>query len=326
MLLSPLSLSLVLRRQRLIEDTLLHRSSFDTSFYPAISAPSFAPSSRIAQVQAANPVSTSLFTPPTASLPTATAPGVKRTRAGNIAPASLAGEDDASRAPAPKTGRSIRGVPGGGGGGSRERTLNGGGAGGGAGGAGQPPATRRSTRLSANATSSAMAPSRSQTSATGRITSTSSNGVAGARDKKRSKAGAGPSVLSDSTGTLSDGAGVSPPYPPSSSPGPASPGASTAPLPSISSTLPPPPAVDAATLAARAEAETYVLSLLRSFAKAEVAASRFDQQGVLEALGGLSQEQGRTERAMRMMGRARFERGEYGLVRLAFLFLSCASR
>jgi hypothetical protein len=37
----------------------------------------------------------------------------------------------------------------------------------------------------------------------------------------------------------------------------------------------------------------------------------------------LVQEQGRTGRAMRMVGRARFERGEYGLVRSSlFLFPS----
>ncbi|GAA5861650.1 hypothetical protein JCM8547_000694 [Rhodosporidiobolus lusitaniae] len=306
-------------------------SSFDTSFLPsAPTALSFAPSSRLLNHNHNHnnsaPSSTSLFTPPTASsLPTATAPGVKRTRAGNIAPASIVADGDdllgpaaaavGARAPAGR--RPVRGVPEG----SKARSTSSSANSNGINGGGGAPATRRSSRLSANATSSAMAPSRSsQSSQNGAVRT---NGTSSStRDKKRSKAGAGPSVLSDSTtstttslSTTASDTGLSPPtngngYAASSSPGPSSP----------HTTLPALPApVDPSVLAARFEAEDYVLHLLRQFGKAEVGLARFEGGSVVEAVAGLGGEQRGTARAWRGVGRARFERGEYAAAEKAFL-------
>ncbi|GAA6029494.1 hypothetical protein JCM8097_003707 [Rhodosporidiobolus ruineniae] len=280
-------------------------SSFETSFYP--SQPfSFAPSTTSIPPNRLNGNSGSLFTPPAASLPAATAPGVKRTRAGNIAPASSAAAagdaDETTSTRQPNGRRSVRGVPGGADSKSRSTSQNG--------TTGGPAPTRRSSRLS-NATSAAMAPSRSQSSATGRsLTAISTNGTTTARDKKRSKAGAGPSVLSDSTSTVGSNDALSPV--PSTSPGPASPPTSFSALGAG------PAAPDAATLSARADAFDYVLSALRCFAKAEVAAFGYDGKGVIEALSGLPTEQSRTARALRVIGRAQFEAGEYEKAEKAF--------
>ncbi|GAA5822615.1 hypothetical protein JCM11251_004317 [Rhodosporidiobolus azoricus] len=287
-------------------------SSFDTSFYPSAVQPlSFGSTVASHRNGGSAPISTSLFTPPIpATLPTATAPGVKRTRAGNIAPAStaaangMAGEEDAlSTRPTAGVRRPVRGVPEG----KTRSTSNGSTA------PGAP--TRRSSRLSQNAASSGMAPSRSQSS-NGGGRGITANGGGGARDKKRSKAGAGPSVLSDSTSTIgsTDGRAVSP-----SSSSPSSPGGTYP--PAISSILPPPTSTtqpDPSTLAARQEAEDYVVSLLRNFAKAEASLSRFEKRGVVEALSGLGAEQARTARAVRMLGRASFEAGEYEKAEKAF--------
>ncbi|BGP13674.1 anaphase-promoting complex subunit cdc27 [Rhodosporidiobolus nylandii] len=282
-------------------------SSFDTSIYPTTSqpfllAPSAASLRAAASAASQNaPSSSSLFTPP-APLPTATAPGVKRTRAGNIAPASMAAEDDSGR----------------------------GGGGGGGGVNGAAPGTRRSSRLSASASanaasSAAMAPSRSSSSATGR--GTVNGGGGGARDKKRSKAGAGPSVLSDSTSTTTTVSDALSPVS-SSSPGPSSPATSSTAHhhhPSISSLLAPAPAADPALTAARQEAEEYVLLLLRGFGGAEARASRFEMRECLEALAGLPGEQRGTARAVRGVARARFERGEYEEAAKAFSTLRTLS-
>ncbi|GAA6023855.1 hypothetical protein JCM10207_005396 [Rhodosporidiobolus poonsookiae] len=286
-------------------------SSFDASFYPTQPL-SFGPP-RHPNPALSNP-SGSLFTPPAAALPTATAPGVKRTRAGNVAPASMSLEDDSS-APAPARApangrRPIRAAPGE----NKSRATS-------ASAASGAPGTRRSSRLSAHATSAAMAPSRSQSSASGRTGGTTATG---ARDKKRTKAGAGPSVLSDSTSTVGSDA-LSPVS--SSSPGPSSPPAATVALTgSTGSTASGAPSLSAlaalaptpADLAARNEAEAYVLSVLRAFAHAEAALSGYDAERALEALAGLPGEQARQARAMRAVGRARFERGEYEKAEKAF--------
>lgn len=289
-----------LRDRRSRDLTLFHtsiRSSFDASFYPT--APlSFAPSN--AAIPPASRQATSaagsLFTPPAGSLPAATAPGVKRTRAGTIAPASVSTaappvEDDAARPGR----RIVRGE-----GKSRRGDAASASSTGVAGPA--APATRRSSRLSGHAAAAAaaaggvaMAVSRSQTSATGRGAGAGAAG-GGARDKKRNKGGAGPSVLSDAG---------SEPISHSSSPAPSSPangnGSATAAM------------VDPV---ARDEAQDYVLRVLRSFARAAVAAARYECKGAIEALAELPVEQMRTWRALVMLAKTHYEMLNYAQVRL----------
>ncbi|GAA5990103.1 hypothetical protein JCM11641_007068 [Rhodosporidiobolus odoratus] len=284
-------------------------SSFDTSFYPAPQTLTFSTAgagmtnlSRLPSNGVSASSAGSLFTPPAPSaLPTATAPGVKRTRAGNIAPASMAADDDHSSSAvttrAPVGRRTLRGVPDGKSSRSSSSTV----AAQGQNGQAPPPPTRRSSRLSANAASSAaMAPSRSSTSANGG--GGGSKNASTARDKKRSKASAGPSVLSDSTSTTAT----------SSSPGPSSP-------PSTTTTAAPAPAPDSALVLAKQEAEEYVLVTLRGFAKIEVALSGFEGKEVVEGLvAKMGKEQAASARALRGVARARVEAGEYEEAAKAF--------
>ncbi|GAA5933128.1 anaphase promoting complex subunit CDC27 [Sporobolomyces koalae] len=268
-------------------------SSLDTSFYPSaplFSAPITSQSNRAGPASTV-PASSSLFTPPAAvSLPTATAPGVKRTRAGNVAPASSAGAlaQDETGVPGGRVKRVVRGVPGE----PKPRrgaaTL--------ATGDGAP--TRRSSRLSRDAGSSQgssqpMTTSRSQTSTSG--TNAGVLRSANNRDKKRSKANVGPSVLSD--------AGSEPRSPPSrsSSPAPSSPGCSNA-VTSSFANLPE---------TVRADAEAYVTSILRGFAQASVALSRYENSKVIQALVSLPVDQQRSVKCLVLSGRAHFEALDY---------------
>ncbi|GAA5878306.1 hypothetical protein JCM1840_002375 [Sporobolomyces johnsonii] len=282
-----------------ITESSIDEASFDTSFYPT--APLFS-APMTANLASQPPRTNSLFTPPAPpALPTATAPGVKRTRAGNIAPASTAAgsADDDTTQRAANGRRVVRGVP------ADGKTRRGD-----ASATATAPATRRSSRLSrdtgsstgaAAAASVGMTLSRSQTSANGR------NAVAStaARDKKRSKANAGPSVLSDAGSDA-----LSPPPPShSSSPAPSSPGASAQQQPpSIASALDP----------ARQEAEDYVSGVLRCFARAEVARARYEGAKCLEALGGLPVEQQRTARCLIGVAKAHFEMLNYDKAEKAF--------
>ncbi|GAA5951706.1 hypothetical protein JCM3765_003089 [Sporobolomyces pararoseus] len=279
-----------------VTETSIDDQSFDTSFYP--SAPLFsAPLNSQLARNSALPPSSSLFTPPTTSnLPTATAPGVKRTRGGNVAPASTsisAGNQDEEAGPAGARGkRVVRGVPGE----SKSRR-----------GATvapvEPPATRRSSRLSrdtgsSNGTASVgMAVSRSQTSVNGGNVSVPKS--ANSRDKKRSKANAGPSVLSD--------AGSDPRSPPShsSSPVPSSPGGTN-------------PTFATLTDAARQEAEDYVTLVLRGFGGAAVAQSKYENFRVVGSLATLPIEQQRSARCLIMLARAHSESLNYEKAEKAF--------
>ncbi|CEQ43033.1 SPOSA6832_04921 [Sporobolomyces salmonicolor] len=283
-----------------ITESSIDEASFDTSFYP--SAPLFsAPMTANFASQASR--TNSLFTPPAPpTLPTATAPGVKRTRAGNIAPASTAAAsaDDDTTQRAAHGRRVVRGVPGDG------KTRRGD-----ASATATAPATRRSSRLSRDTGSSTgaasaaasvgMTLSRSQTSANGRNAPAST----AARDKKRSKANAGPSVLSDAGSDA-----LSPPPPShSSSPAPSSPGASAQQQhPRIASSLDP----------ARQEAEDYVSGVLRCFARAEVARAKYEGAKCLEALAGLPVEQQRTARCLIGVAKAHFEMLNYDKAEKAF--------
>ncbi|BGO97485.1 putative 20S cyclosome subunit BimA/Nuc2/Cdc27 [Rhodotorula toruloides ATCC 204091] len=264
-------------------DTTGVEDSFDASFYPGVGNLPFSTNNPAAR---SNGAAGSLFTPPTATLPTATAPGVKRTRAGNVAPASTAAtaNDDDSNRTAANGRRILRGD------GKVRR--------GDASATATAPATRRSSRLSSNAASTAMAVSRSQSSANGRSGVT----AAGTGDKKRKRGATGPSVLSD---VGSDAA-----FSHSSSPAPSSPGGSTAhpQQPSIASVLDP----------AREEAEDYVLSILRAFATAARAAALYAQKEVVQALATLPSEQARTWRALVALAKAHFEMLSYDKAEKAF--------
>ncbi|BGP22607.1 20S cyclosome subunit BimA/Nuc2/Cdc27 [Rhodotorula toruloides] len=266
-------------------DTSGVEDSFDASVYSGVGNLPF--STTNSPAARTNGTAGSLFTPHTATLSTATAPGVKRTRAGNIAPASsaaAANEDDSGRTAA--NGRRIlRGD------GKVRR--------GDASATAVAPATRRSSRLSSNAASTAMAVSRSQSSANGRG---GTMGATGTGDKKRKRGATGPSVLSD---VGSDAA-----FSHSSSPAPSSPGGSTAHAqhPSIASVLDP----------AREEAEDYVLGILRSFATAARAASLYAQKEVVQALAALPSEQARTWRALVALAKAHFEMLNYHKAEKAF--------
>lgn len=278
-------------------------SSFDTSFYP--SAPLFtAPlNAQLSRHAPHGPSSASLFTPPTTSaLPTATAPGVKRTRAGNVAPASSANptgyDEETSNIGGGRGKRIVRGVPG-----DTSKPRRGAAA---ISGAIEAPTTRRSSRLSRDTGSSngvasvGMTTTRSQTSASG-----GSGGIlksANSRDKKRSKANTGPSVLSD--------AGSEPLSPPShsSSPAPSSPGGSNAAV-IAQANLPD---------QARQDAEDYITSILRGFGKAAVAQSKYENLKVMDALGNLPLEQQRSTKCLIMSGRAHFEALNYEKVSLSF--------
>ncbi|GAA5885393.1 hypothetical protein JCM16303_006032 [Sporobolomyces ruberrimus] len=273
-----------------VTETSVDDQSFDTSCYP--SAPLFsAPLLSHATRSAALLPATSLFTPPTASnLPTATAPGVKRTRGGNVASASsglAAGHDDEGGIAGARGKRMVKGVPG-------EQKARRGAATVGV----DPPATRRSSRLSRDAGSNSgigsvgMMVSRSQSSLNGGNAVAVKN--ASSRDKKRSKANAGPSVLSD--------AGSEPRSPPShsSSPAPSSPG------------LAGPPDL------ARQEAEDYVTVMLRGFGAAAIAQSKYENNKVVEALGSLPLEQQRSAKCLIMLARAHFESLNYEKAEKAF--------
>ncbi|GAA5922557.1 hypothetical protein JCM3775_005771 [Rhodotorula graminis] len=287
-------------------------SSFDASFYPT--APlSFAPSTAALPPTLRQPPSStatgSLFTPPAGAAPAATAPGVKRTRAGNIAPASIAAAASTADDDSARVGRRIvRGE-------GRARRGDGsvgaaGGAagGGGAGGSSAAPPTRRSSRLSGHAASAAaaggaaMAVSRSQTSATGGRAGNGA-GVGGSRDKKRNKGGAGPSVLSD--------AGSEPTVSHSSSPAPSSPahGGSSGPSSASRAMVDP---------VARDEAHDYVLGTLRAFARAAAAAATYEMKGAIEALAELPAEQRRTARALVMLAKMHYELLNYAQAEKAF--------
>ncbi|BGP37723.1 anaphase-promoting complex subunit cdc27 [Rhodotorula kratochvilovae] len=264
-------------------------SSFDASFYPTTGPLSFATATAVLPPVVRNPAPTSgsLFTPPVGAPPTATAPGVKRTRAGNVAPASIAAAPQAAEDDGGRAGRRIvRGE-----GKSRRGDAS---------ATGAAPATRRSSRLSGNAAAAggvAMAVSRSQSSVTGRQANGTNGGTA--RDKKRTKGGAGPSVLSDAG---------SEPISHSSSPAPSSP-ANGAVAPSIAATLDP---------VARDEAQDYVLGVLRSFARAAVAAATYEMRGAIDALAELPVEQMRTWRALVMLAKMHYEMLNYTQAEKAF--------
>ncbi|GJN88792.1 hypothetical protein Rhopal_001762-T1 [Rhodotorula paludigena] len=284
-------------------------SSFDASFYPSNGPLSFAPTSTttISGPSARNgngaaASSGSLFTPPTGALPTATAPGVKRTRAGNIAPASTATAASQQQPQQYSVADTLAG--------RRIRPPK-----------GRPPAappTRRSSRLSSNAvngssagdaTSAAMAVSRSQTSTSSR-TGGVNGGSAGAtnggsRDKKRTKGGAGPSVLSDAGSEALS-------Y--SSSPAPSSPGTATQQQQQQSIGM----ALDALDPAARLDAHDHVVAVVRCFALAATRSARFEMKGAVEALGALPAEQARSARGLVMLAKAHYEMLNYAQAEKAF--------
>ncbi|GAA5824201.1 hypothetical protein JCM3770_006131 [Rhodotorula araucariae] len=264
-------------------------SSFDASFYPSTVPLSFAPATAVLAPAVRNPAPAtgSLFTPPVAVLPAATAPGVKRTRAGNVAPASITAAPQVAEDEGARSGRRIvRGE-----GKSRRGDAS---------TVGPAPATRRSSRLSGNAAAAggaAMVVSRSQSSATGRQVTGANGG--GPRDKKRTKGGTGPSVLSDAG---------SEPISHSSSPAPSSP-ANAAVATSIGAALDP---------VARDEAQEYVFDVLRSFARAAVAAATYEMRGAIDALAELPAEQMRTWRPLVMLARMHYEMLNYAQAEKAF--------
>ncbi|GAA6012125.1 hypothetical protein JCM11491_001758 [Sporobolomyces phaffii] len=278
-----------------VTETSVDDQSFDASFYP--SAPLFsAPVNAQLARSSALPSSSSLFTPPTTStLPTATAPGVKRTRAGNIAPASSStttmNQDDDGLVVVGRGKRVVRGVPG--------ETKSRRGA---IGPTVEPPATRRSSRLSRDPSSTGvgsigMSVTRSQSSATNGTAAVIKS--ANSRDKKRSKANAGPSVLSD--------AGSEPrsPRSHSSSPAPSSPGGIHTALSNSGEV-------------ARQEAEDYVSSILRGFGGAAIAQSKYENRRVVECLADLPLEQQRSTKCLIMTARAHFENLDYEKAEKAF--------
>ncbi|GAA6063052.1 hypothetical protein JCM10212_001115 [Sporobolomyces blumeae] len=326
-----------------VTETSIDEQSFDNSFYPT-SAPLFAPS-RPPFPAAPPPASSSLFTPPSttnASIPTATAPGVKRTRAGNVAQSSAGnlnggggGGEDSTGQNGGRGKRVVRGVPGG-----EAKARRGGGGGGGhqATVSAEPPVTRRSSRLSRDANGSsngtggglglssiAMTTSRSQSSANGGggggSTSSSLLKSANARDKKRSKANSGPSVLSDTTAS-----GSEPRSPPShcSSPAPSSPGGVNTFAPTSTITTQSITTQSIPTLGqqqqelARQEAEDYAVSLLRGFGKAVVHQAKYENAKVLESVASLPIEQQRSSRGLVLVGRAHFEALNYDKAEKAF--------
>ncbi|KAG0656491.1 anaphase-promoting complex subunit cdc27 [Rhodotorula mucilaginosa] len=263
--------------------------SFDTTFYPATGTLSFAPIANPASGLAQN--DTAMSSMPAARLrPTAT--GVKRTRAGTLAPASAhlsntlgsTGDDDTQRIGQPprRTARSD----------GKARRSDSAAAG----------TTRRSSRIS-NAVPSQneggvpMIASRSQTSLS------SSRPTGHSREKKRSKAaGAGPSVRSDNSDLLPSN---------SSSPHPRSPDVATA-----TSNLREVVAVEDG--ASCQEAEHYVLAVLRGFARALVALSMRRLPAVAEAIASLPLEQSRSSRAASILAHAHFDAMQYAEAANAF--------
>ncbi|GAA5911646.1 anaphase promoting complex subunit CDC27 [Sporobolomyces salmoneus] len=275
-----------------ITESSIDEQSFDTSFYP--SAPLFSAPLNTQVTRTSAAPSSSLFTPPTttSNLPTATAPGVKRTRGGNVAPASsslvTSNQDDETGVVGTRSKRVVRGVPG-----ETAKSRRG--------GAhvtpAEPPATRRSSRLSRDAGSTnslgsvVMVLSKSQSSSVNGPNPTLPKS-ANSRDKKRSKANIGPSVLSD--------AGSEPrsPHSQASSPVPSSPGGASA-----TTVLP--------EIAARQEAEDWVTLILRGFAGAVIAQSKYENFKVVEAFGNLPIEQQRSARCLIMLARSHAESLNY---------------
>lgn len=129
------------------------------------------------------------------------------------------------------------------------------------------------------------------------------------REKKRSKAGAGPSVLSDPGANVSSTTDtLLSPLSHSSSPAPSSPGPGASFPPSSSSSSSPETLLIA-------EAEDYIVHLLRCFAQGMCWASRFEGEKSVEAYLGLPGEQLRTWRAMVGVAEGWMERLEYEKVR-----------
>ncbi|GAA5978695.1 hypothetical protein JCM10908_004450 [Rhodotorula pacifica] len=265
--------------------------SFDTTFYPSTGTLSFAPVTHTTSIAVPN----AGVAPTTATLarlqPAAT--GVKRTRAGTLAPASAhlsqtlsSNLDDEPQQPGQVPRRSARSdgkarridvpsvVPGG--------TM------------------RRSSRLSSTIASQndngiQMTTTRSQTS------HGSSRTVGALRDKKRSKATSGPSVLSDNI--TSD---ILPSH--SASPAPASPG-------QLSTT---PASREAADAVSCEEAANYVAAVLRGFALAAVCLSARRLPGVIDAIATLPAEQSRSAQAFAALANAHFDAMQYDEAARAF--------
>lgn len=153
---------------------------------------------------------------------------------------------------------------------------------------------RRSTRLSRELSASyeantpAAPPPRKAVAGSSSILPPTSS-----RITKRSKSGQGPTVLSD-TGTPSLTDALSPRSRLSSSPAPSSPARPSS------------------------DAERYLNDIVRSFAKAEIAAAAYESRKTLDALNELPIKVQRAERAMMMRGRAHFELLEYDKVRPPF--------
>ncbi|GAA5880727.1 hypothetical protein JCM3774_005690 [Rhodotorula dairenensis] len=257
-----------------------HDDSFDTTFYPATGTLSFAPVAN--RNPAAVPRDGATSTVPAARLQPA-ATGVKRTRAGTLAPASAhlsnalaSTRDDDMQHAGQSSQRSVRGD-----GRSRRPET-----------AATVPAgtTRRSSRLSS------AAPSQNEVGSAAARTAVLS------REKKRSKAAAsGPPVLSDNNNDLV----ASRP----SSAAPNSPGV----VPVASS-----PDIVAADDRAYAEAEGYVLAVLRGFALATASLSKRRLPAIVEAITGLPNEQSRSALAFAILACGRFDAMQYTEAAAAF--------